>query len=544
MLPSRSMIQTSRTINHPTDEKIFSTYQDEYNSAKTHGNMVTHFGNTAYLNRPHTTSITMGDLRAKPFVSQSYHNLNSDSYIANRFSDNYSNNYRTSDDNVLKRAMPSRPLRTKLDHLFKVKVPSVAKLDNASAYEQEYLHGRVNDHFYSKKVLKTDTSNLKDVLACLIELADHMRNKSYDINCRKLFVTDATGANELDTFGKYFTKLISLMEAIINSFNKLKLTSVELKKMTENFVYAENVIDRNIWDRKLKPTYERENYKKIEDSIHQDKKVFGEQKDAATKAVKDAEILLNLIESFILKDLNNLFEEARIILMSKFHKGDYENKYLRDSNGYIKNEPKLPMTIGNWFSLAENSCQLLENYTAKAVKRNECVNDLIKKVSANISNQWVDTHKNGIQQVEEGLAYQGKLITDQYQMKQELNALNNIINDTRNKTNHCQTLDETLLTQITTPLHKIDPYYESNRKRQMNWANNVWSIGNDLRDNLGNMKNYRSNLIDRIQRLDTNIKSNHDGINYDLKTIVQPRGHAVGSQPSIGLVNKSIAAFE
>ncbi len=82
------------------------------------------------------------------------------------------------------------------------------------------------------------------------------------------------------------------------------------------------------------------------------------------------------------------------------------------------------------------------------------------------------------------------------------------------------------------------------KTRQMSYANSVWENSNDLRDNLSNMLRYRKDLSDRIQRLDTNIKSNHDGLNYDLKTIVIPRGHAVASLPSIGLVNKSITAFE
>ena len=98
MLPTRSLIQTSKTLT-VGDEKIFSTYQDEYNSNKTHGNLVKHYGNTAYLARPH--SISISDLRAKPFLTPAYNNLNSESYIANRFSDNYSNNYRTTDENCL-----------------------------------------------------------------------------------------------------------------------------------------------------------------------------------------------------------------------------------------------------------------------------------------------------------------------------------------------------------------------------------------------------------------------------------------------------------
>lgn len=96
-----------------------------------------------------------------------------------------------------------------------------------------------------------------------------MRNKSFDINARKLFGTNSAGANHLDTFGKYFTRLISLMDEIINSFSKLKCTSVELKTMAENFCHAEKIINRNLWDRKLKPGHELAEYKACEDSIHQ-----------------------------------------------------------------------------------------------------------------------------------------------------------------------------------------------------------------------------------------------------------------------------------
>ena len=58
------------------------------------------------------------------------------------------------------------------------------------------------------------------------------------------------------------------------------------------------------------------------------------------------------------------------------------------------------------------------------------------------------------------------------------------------------------------------------------------------------MMEYRKLVIDKKQRLDTNIKSNHDGLNYDLKTIVNPRRNAVTVQPSIDLVKKSIYIFE
>jgi len=112
--------------------------------------------------------------------------------------------------------------------------------------------------------------------------------------------------------------------------------------------------------------------------------------------------------------LENLFEEARIILTSKFHKEDYERKYLRDSNGYIKREPKYPLNPDNWFNLANNSCQMLEDLTKKAFQKDESVNNLIKQISLTISNQWLSTHKAGVRQVEDGLRTQGYLLSSNY----------------------------------------------------------------------------------------------------------------------------------
>ena len=97
-----------------------------------------------------------------------------------------------------------------------------------------------------------------------------MRNKSYDINARKLFqVTSGCDTDCFDLFGKCFTRLISLMEEVINAFSKLKLTSIELNKMIENFVYAERIIDMNLWNRELKPQQERDDYKSVQVSINQ-----------------------------------------------------------------------------------------------------------------------------------------------------------------------------------------------------------------------------------------------------------------------------------
>ncbi len=77
----------------------------------------------------------------------------------------------------------------------------------------------------------------------------------------------------------------------------------------------------------------------------------------------------------------------------------------------------------------------------------------------------------------------------------------------------------------------------------MDYANKVWSNGNYLNNNLNDMINYRESLRDRKQRLEKNIVSVNSGLNYDLKTIVAPRSHAVAYQPSIGLVRSSQSVF-
>ena len=126
--------------------------------------MVKHYGNSAYLNRGNFLSVSYRDLNAKPFIAPSYNNITHNSYIANMFSDKYSNNYYSSVDNPLRRSIESAPVKTKLDHLYNVNIFPVAKLDKASEYQQEFFHNRLNDHFVSKKLLKTDTVNLRDNL--------------------------------------------------------------------------------------------------------------------------------------------------------------------------------------------------------------------------------------------------------------------------------------------------------------------------------------------------------------------------------------------
>lgn len=101
-----------------------------------------------------------------------------------------------------------------------------------------------------------------------MEMADYMRNKSYDINQRRAFTTDSNGLNELDHCGQLFSQLNSYLEALLLAYNKLNTNSFELKRNNDNLVYAQNIVDRNLWDRTLKPTFEREAYQFTEDSIN------------------------------------------------------------------------------------------------------------------------------------------------------------------------------------------------------------------------------------------------------------------------------------
>ena len=161
MLPVRSVIQTNKTLN-PDDTKVFSSYQDQFGTGQLHGNMVAHYGNSAYLDRE--PAVRTSRFTVKPFLTPSYQNLTAGSYMCNKLTDNNSNNYKTSNDNVLFRPIRTAPSRAKLDHFFKIKTAPIAQQDAQAIYTEEYLNKRVNDHFVNKKWLKTETLNLRDTI--------------------------------------------------------------------------------------------------------------------------------------------------------------------------------------------------------------------------------------------------------------------------------------------------------------------------------------------------------------------------------------------
>lgn len=536
MLPIRSVIQTRKTLNQD-DIKVFSTYQDEYATDKLHGNLVYHYGNSAYLDRD--PPVNPKQVTSKPFLTPAYRNLTSDYYMNNKMGDNNSNNYRTSSDNVLFRPIRTAPIRTKLDQYFKTKTASIAQQDKASIYAEEYLNKRVNDHFVSNKWLKTETLNLRDTIACLMELSDYMRNKSYDINQRDWFESDSNGLNNLDLSGQIFSQLIAQMESLLLSYNKLNLNAVELKKMVEDFVHAEGLIDRNVWDRTVKPDFERKNYSSTESAIHKDKLVFGQQKELANKRLKEIHNLLNLIENFTHQNLNEIVEEIKCIIMHRLHNKEYQIQYLRDSNGYIRQNPKLPMAFKDWLKLVQKGYLRAIELIARANESNNSVIKLINSVGKNISEQWLSTHKIAQDQVEAGLKAQSKMINTQYDLNQEIDQISESIKDTKLKLGTCQMFNEVYLSQLRTPLAKIDPFFDENRDYEQKRANSIWANSTALRNNLEHTKEYKKLLLDNKQRLDKNLHSSHTGLNYDLRTIVDPRRHAAGTHPSVALVAKS-----
>ena len=265
MLPRpRSPIQRSKTLN-PNDQKAFSAYQDAYSTGLLHGNLVNHLGNDAYI--PTNPYVAVKPIK-HAFLSASYRNLTANRYISNRVSDSYNENYRTTEDNNgLHRPIYTAPTRTKLKYLFESPTKSVAPLDEVALYKHNYLDGISNDQFVSKRWLKTETMSLRDIIACLMEMSDYMRNMSFSVNARKQFPNDANGTNQLDRFGQWCTKLNAVMESLLLAYNKLNSNALELKRAAENFALPENVIDRNKWDREMRPQTEREAYLSTEVSI-------------------------------------------------------------------------------------------------------------------------------------------------------------------------------------------------------------------------------------------------------------------------------------
>ena len=96
-----------------------------------------------------------------------------------------------------------------------------------------------------------------------MEFADKLRNELFKANAKELF-----GHFNVQYLIDAFNRLISSMEKVLLAYNTLQSSSFELKTMIENLVFPENIVDMNLWNRDLKPEFERKNYISSEISIH------------------------------------------------------------------------------------------------------------------------------------------------------------------------------------------------------------------------------------------------------------------------------------
>lgn len=46
------------------------------------------------------------------------------------------------------------------------------------------------------------------------------------------------------------------------------------------------------------------------------------------------------MEALVHKDLEDLMEEGKVLIMHRLFNREYQAQYMRDSNGYIKETPK------------------------------------------------------------------------------------------------------------------------------------------------------------------------------------------------------------
>ena len=79
--------------------------------------------------------------------------------------------------------------------------------------------------------------------------------------------------------------------------------------------------------------------------------------------------------------------------------------------------------------------------------------------------------------------------------------------------------------------------------RKIASTNVIWSCTNDLRNNLNDMLKHKRVLEDTIVKVETGLKSSHTGIDYDWRTIANPRRHAAAVQPAVGLVKQANSTF-
>ena len=67
-----------------------------------------------------------------------------------------------------------------------------------------------------------------------------------------------------------------------------------------------------------------------------------------------------------------------------------------------------------WFKLAQDTLLRSKELEEAASSRDKNTNDLIDRIAKTVSGQWMATHNTGLQQMEDSLKNQSRLITAQY----------------------------------------------------------------------------------------------------------------------------------
>jgi hypothetical protein len=90
-----------------------------------------------------------------------------------------------------------------------------------------------------------------------MELADYLRNKSFNVNARSKFGQNSNGSNNIDLISNLLTQFISELKSMVRLITLLDHNAVELRRMLENLKLVEKTIDSNLNDRNLRPTDQR-----------------------------------------------------------------------------------------------------------------------------------------------------------------------------------------------------------------------------------------------------------------------------------------------
>lgn len=72
------------------------------------------------------------------------------------------------------------------------------------------------------------------------------------------------------------------------------------------------------------------------------------------------------------------------------------------------------MTENEWLKFTNDILLKTNNFNKQAASENARATNLLNEIALNVSNQWINTHKKGIEQIEKGYEIQGKMSAKKY----------------------------------------------------------------------------------------------------------------------------------